>query len=632
MKKITSYLLIICLLAASLFSMSAGAASVSTTDSKIMQTLSAMGVMSGYPDGSLGLSDSLTRAQMAKIIVMASENAKNVSTVSYTSPFGDVPYKHWSASYVKVAAMAGYMKGYSDGTFRPDQSVLYEEGITAVLNLLGYTSDDYGNSYPYGQISLAESLGLLQGLDGSAGYAMTRHDAMYLIYNALCAVPASGSGTYAAALGYDVSGGVVDLNSIIADNLYGPVIVTSGSWYYNLGIDTSDVKVYKNGNDSSFSAIKSYDVVYYNKSKDLLWVYSDKVTGVYQSASPDKNAPSTVTISGLTYTVGNANVSAAFGAGGAYDYGDTVTLLLGKGGAIAAVVDSTEVSSNTYGVITGSGRKEFNSGSGAYTSYYVTVVFSDGTELEYPVSYSMESSEGKVVKVSFDDDGNVNITSISSSGFSGGYVDADNQKVGSISFADDVDIIDTDEYGEYVVTYLNRIDGLYLDSNNVYHAEYNDKGEISSLILYEATGDTFGYGAVTGITEKTTTDGSSTYTTYTFEMLLDGQTYSLTQASNLYNIQKGPCIFDVSGSTPVPVKNLTTILGDNIDGITTSYIETSAGVKQLLAGDVQVYSLSLDKYVEATITQAMDDDVTIIGAYYDKTTAKGGRVRVILIK
>ena len=67
----------------------------------------------------------------------------------------DRPYTHWAAGYIKTAVQQGWLTGYLDGSFRPDKTVTLEEAATGVLKLLGYTTEDFSGSYPYGQLALS---------------------------------------------------------------------------------------------------------------------------------------------------------------------------------------------------------------------------------------------------------------------------------------------------------------------------------------------------------------------------------------------------------------------------------------------------------------------------------------------
>jgi hypothetical protein len=79
----------------------------------------AQGVLSGYSDGTFRPGNNVTRAQLAKMTVLAD----GLPLVNPATPtFGDVPPGSTFYSYVETAAAHGIVGGYSDGTFRPTRS------------------------------------------------------------------------------------------------------------------------------------------------------------------------------------------------------------------------------------------------------------------------------------------------------------------------------------------------------------------------------------------------------------------------------------------------------------------------------------------------------------------------------
>ena len=130
------------------------------SDSVIEQVVRAAGIMVGDASGNMNLDKTVTRAEYAKMLVAASTYKDKVSGVSNSSPFSDVPYTHWAAGYIKTAVAQGWLTGYLDGSYKPDNTVTLEEAATGALKLLGYTTEDFSGSYPYGQLALYESLGL----------------------------------------------------------------------------------------------------------------------------------------------------------------------------------------------------------------------------------------------------------------------------------------------------------------------------------------------------------------------------------------------------------------------------------------------------------------------------------------
>lgn len=178
MKRIAAWTICLCLLL--------HICSVWAQDEAFYPLLSELKIMQGDPDGNMRPEDSVSRAEFAKIAVAASRNHSSAAAGTAVSPFRDVPYTHWAAPYVRAAVSYGYCRGYLDATFRPDEQVLYEEALTMLLKVLGYTEDDFGYSWPYGQIGLAQQLGIADGVEAAAGEAITRGQAAQLVYQTLC--------------------------------------------------------------------------------------------------------------------------------------------------------------------------------------------------------------------------------------------------------------------------------------------------------------------------------------------------------------------------------------------------------------------------------------------------------------
>lgn len=159
-----------------------------------------MSIMTGDENGNLNLTKNVTRAEFARMLVAASTYKDKVSAVSNSSPFKDVPYTHWAAGYIKTAVQQGWLNGYLDGSYHPDQTITLEEAETGVLKLLGYGTSDFSGAYPYGQLALARSLNLNEKVTATQGGTMTRQNMMYLFYNLLSADTKDGQ-QYMTVLG-----------------------------------------------------------------------------------------------------------------------------------------------------------------------------------------------------------------------------------------------------------------------------------------------------------------------------------------------------------------------------------------------------------------------------------------------
>jgi hypothetical protein len=101
--------------------------------------------------------------------------------------------------------MASYetplLRGFSDGTFRPDAYVTYAQAVTILMRVLGYADSDTGMRWPEGYIKLAGERGLTKGLEGlGAEGTLTRAQAVRLFVNLLGAEQKSGT-AYIASIG-----------------------------------------------------------------------------------------------------------------------------------------------------------------------------------------------------------------------------------------------------------------------------------------------------------------------------------------------------------------------------------------------------------------------------------------------
>ena len=104
---------------------------VKSTDwyNNAISTLSNAGIVTGYNDGTFRPNQPITRGEMAKII--ANFANLNKGTKSFTDLNG-----HWSKTYVELAAGNGWIAGYPDGTFRPDQKITRAETVTMINRVL----------------------------------------------------------------------------------------------------------------------------------------------------------------------------------------------------------------------------------------------------------------------------------------------------------------------------------------------------------------------------------------------------------------------------------------------------------------------------------------------------------------
>lgn len=717
----------------------------------IMKLLAQLNIMVGDDDGNLRLDDNVSRAEFAKIAVASSSAKNTVAAGLKISPFKDVSYKHWSAPYVRAAVSANIAEGYVDATFRPDNTVSYEEALTMILKVLGYTNDDFGFSWPYGQIGLAENLELTKNVNALQGEALTRRQVANLIYNALGTKMKNSSaklvsvfdcelikdvtiiashnedsslgenkifttaGTFEtdnnfssdyvgrkgdifikngddfvafapdysdgtglekyviysqlpnAVIGYkngnftqiDITdgtvcykdgakssyslvknememgdilyvrkdGGGVDYVSYEKGNMEGPVKVTGSGWMSGFDADGMTA-IMRNGTKVSYSDIQENDIIYYSKDLNMILAYTDKVTGVYEKASPTKDSPIRVTVSGKEYGVESVEAFNDLSSSGNFKYGDTLTLLLGRTGEIAGIaggsvsnVSSNNSAASDAGFVIEAGKKEFtNADNTTYSSYYAKVVTADGNVNEYAANNDCTSLVCSVARVSFKN-GKASITKYRGSSTVSGKVNASKGMLGTTPLAEDVKIIDTlgeyyDSSAAYCRIYPQRIDGVTLSASSVLYSSKNAAGEIDELILKDVTGDTYDYGV---LIRKDRNSGM-----YILDIDGNQNTYMpgfSNYATGVYRLKMG------SGG----IESIRQLVShtQNISELTQTYA-VIGGQRYLLSDKTVVYRKSdASTYLKMPLDDAINGDYRLT-AYYDKAQNSGGRIRIII--
>ena len=608
------------LLAAALtLSLTSTALAVTSRDDAA-QVLSALDIMTGDENGNLNLSAPVTRAEFVKMLMAASPIS--VGDVTYVSPYPDVPASHWAAPYVEAAVTAGYVTGYLDGTFRPSNTITLAEGVVMALRLLGYTNADFSGSFPAGQMSMYKTLKLDEGITIGQNDTMTRQDAMYLFYNLLTAPSKTTGQPYlSSVLGYGLTAdGKVDTLALLNGTMDGPVVVGEAGWRDKIPLDLSKARVTRNGAASTADALMDNDVVYWSENLNALWVYTNKITGPIQAITP-ASAPTSVTVSGKSYAIETSTAAYALSDLGTFEVGDSVTLLLGRDGKVAAAVAPGQAAGGSVcGVVVSNVPQQYTDKNGHdYTAASVTVLATDGNTYTYSTDRTSVRT-GTLVQAVASGDG-VEIKNLSSASLSG-KVDSDGTKLGGRAFAADVEILDT--YGDHGVrVYPSRLAGMEITESMVRYL-MDGNGDIIRLILKDATGDMHTYGVITSVSEINSAASMTTAGTYVYDTAGTTQTIS---GSTVYNVKTGPFMMKTDGGQIDRLVNLTEVKITAVEG-NTAY----AGNRQYAIWDnALVYEVRDGKYYPTSLALVSGGNYTLTG-YYDKDQTDGGRIRVILAK
>ncbi|NLT58519.1 MAG: S-layer homology domain-containing protein [Clostridiales bacterium] len=599
---------------------------------ELYRILNAAEIMTFDAGGDFNAGASLTRAQLAKILVSASEHRGQAGDSSRISPFRDVPFTHWGAPHIAVARDTGLMRGYADGRFAPDQPVLYEEAVVAALNLLRYSAADYTGAYPQGPVAKAKSLNLLDGVSGGIGASMTRDGMAHLIYNALNKVPNGGAQPQAALLGYKITADTLSLGDVTADSSKGPFTYKDASTLAGFGL--SNPAVYRGGEPASAQALQRYDILYYSAQANTVWAYSKKASGTLEAVLPNREAPASILLSGSSYTLSSAAASAAVGTGGIAT-GRIVTALLDRDGRVADLYPAEQVNGELIGLAVAAGTKPvLGSGGTAVSSHFLTVALMDGSRMDVPIAADRPDMVGKPVRVTLSA-GGASVQGVDEQSVFGA-VSAAQRSIGTQRLSGDLRILDVDGFGNMVQVPLERLDGLTLKTAQVHAATRNAAGEVDSLLLADVTGDGRRYGILNNLQEVDLSGapgGDKQVSPPTLSGLyrydLAGTAGSATTSGLLLRAVPGPAGFSFNGAGQLlGILNLVKIEG-SVAQLGAASLTTDKGVRHKLSGSVAVYDVSGVDPRYSSIDELLEQGHSSITAYADKPEAEGGLIRVI---
>ncbi len=479
-KRILAFLLAVSI-AVSVLVLPVSAASINNT---ALQTAITLGAV---PTGQ-ELGANVTRGAFAKMLVSFSTYRESVDAQGTVGTlYRDVPGTSQWAPYIRIAVQQGWMNGYTDGSFRPDNTVTLEEACAAVLKLLSYKTTDLTGSFPQAQLNKAQQIGLRDQLTCTQGQAMTYEQCTLLLYNALRANTASGS-AYGSSLGFTVSNGQVDTSSVLLKSRKGPFVAEEGTQ-----LPFTPVSVYRNDKTSASAELNKYDVYYYSESLQTVWIYTRRAAGRITAVSPSASAPTALTVAGSTYSLGSSAVASKISSLNGGGVGEVVTLLLGMDNEVADVITGEEADSVFYGVVQTATRSLVED-NGADVLQKISVMCTDGITRTVNIDKSLNYPTGWLVEISVTPEGE-QVTAIESKSVSG-TINNTATALGDYALADDVQILDTTSEGLAGTVRPSRIAGTKLNALTVRYYTLNEQGQIDRLILNDVTGDLWKYGVL----------------------------------------------------------------------------------------------------------------------------------------
>lgn len=98
-----------------------------------IEALASRGIVSGFPDGTFKPGGAITRAEFATLLQKAFEKPPTSTAPNYK----DVPTSHWALPAIEQSVKTGFLRGYPNNIFRPNQPIPKVQTIVALASGLG---------------------------------------------------------------------------------------------------------------------------------------------------------------------------------------------------------------------------------------------------------------------------------------------------------------------------------------------------------------------------------------------------------------------------------------------------------------------------------------------------------------
>lgn len=412
--------------------------------------------------------------------------------------------------------------------------------------------------------------------------------------------------------------------------------------------DGKTPQIFKNGIPADLTDLRQYDVGTYDAGSNTLFVSDLKLTGLYENAYPNSNAPSTVTVMGAEFSV----LPSAIPDLAQFKVGDRMTLLLTTTGQVAGAVSTDVAKSNAVGV-----AKVTAGGEGSDGTAEITLL--DGLITLKGSTTGSEKLNGYLVTVSSGRRGYLTLSRVNGKGASG-ILNLTTGRVGTKALSEGARFFEQVGNGELVEIERSDITVDTVPANKITYVGYDWAGRVDKLVLDDVTGDRYDYGMIyyrpagpqdvedavpdpdTGkvpqtyqngeirVTNGATGEGGISYVVGSVEGAKSGRYGGIAGSLDTLNGKHR-----LAGYVPLT----------SADGIRRSQIDTSTMVLTTnemvlpISSQVQIYSeatggwytVSKDASAKDNLERALafSNDMTV---YYDRTPGEGGKVRIIVLE
>lgn len=435
-----------------------------------------------------------------------------------------------------------------------------------------------------------------------------------------------------------------------------------GNLFAQLTAGTVDYKIVKNGVEVTTSALAQYDVAAFDPTNKTLYVTDFRLTGIYESASPNTAMPTKIKVLGKDLDVLDCAVDDLKGL----KLNSPVTFLLSPDGKVAGAVSASTLKSNTVGYVDGSTIHLLNA---PHTENNKPNL----SELSLPEGFDGTRYADCLVTVTGTRNGTTNSISLSrlNSRTPSGPLDVDKRTLAGVSLAENAVVFDSIVNSGIQPVSLASVSVDSVPASKIAYQRTNAAGEVDLLVLNDVTGDMYTYGiAANGWTNPPSENEGNAKddTSQTPEKPSEGEASNLgsinnriTYVFNSTGISKESPAAQVVGGTSykdgqfiglaasvselegkprpaasVALKSVEKVSQANFNMDTMLFF--SGSIELPIADEVQCYNAQTKTWFGANDEDATPMDnlraclsySSNLTVYYDRDPGQGGKVRVVV--
>ena len=276
LKKLLAVITVVALMA-TLFVIPASAAGLSdiadTQYESAISRLNALGIITGREDGKFYPDDTITRAEFAAVVIRSLGYGDAAAAAQGQTKYTDVTAGFWATGYINLATSLGIIKGRPDGTFAPNDKVLYEEAVTMVVRSLGYEPAAVANGgYPTGYLVVAAQEGVTDDAAGVAGMQASRALVAKMVDNAL-EVEMMGQVAYGTEIKFEKNGKTL-LTDFLKLKEYEATVESVDAAEMEIKVELADIDSYgdKGGSNQTYDVFETLNVNGLKGAVVTIWV------------------------------------------------------------------------------------------------------------------------------------------------------------------------------------------------------------------------------------------------------------------------------------------------------------------------------------------------------------------------